>query len=269
MDEWIKAAFLGVVEGVTEFLPISSTGHLLIASRLIHFSESLGGTFEVFIQFGAVLAVLVFYSGDLLAQARALPREPRARQFWLLIVVAFLPAAVAGLLLRDWIKAVLFTSPLVIAWAFIAGGIVLIGVELIPRKPATTKDVMTLTWRQALAIGLAQVVALVPGVSRSGASIVGGLLVGLDRPSATAFSFYLAIPTLGAATLYDLARSLPKLNSSDIGYLLVGTLVAGVVAGLSIRWLLHYVAHHTFVALGVYRIVAGGLLLVLVFTNVL
>jgi undecaprenyl-diphosphatase len=268
MDEWIKAALLGVVEGVTEFLPISSTGHLLIASRLIHFSESLGGTFEVFIQFGAVLAVLGFYAGDLIAQARGLPTEPRTRHFWLMILVAFLPAAVAGLLLRDWIKGALFTSPMVIAWAFIAGGIVLIGVELIPHKPATTKDVMTLTWRQALAIGLAQVLALVPGVSRSGASIVGALLVGLDRPSATAFSFYLAIPTLGAATLYELARSVSTLKQSDIGYLLIGTVVAGVVAGLSIRWLLRYVAHHTFVAFGVYRIIAGALLLGLLATNV-
>jgi undecaprenyl-diphosphatase len=267
MDEWIKAAFLGVVEGLTEFLPISSTGHLLIVSRLIHFSESLGGTFEVFIQFGAVLAVLAFYSGDLIAQARALPTEPRIRHFWLMIVVAFLPAAVAGLLLRDWIKTVLFTSPLVIAWALIVGGIVLIVVELLPRKPPSTKEVTTLTWRQALAIGLAQVVSLVPGVSRSGASIIGALLVGLDRPSATAFSFYLAIPTLGAATLYDLARSMSTLKTSDVGYLLLGTVVAGVVAGASIRWLLGYVAHHTFVVFGVYRVIAGALLLVLLVTN--
>jgi undecaprenyl-diphosphatase len=267
MDEWIKAAFLGVVEGVTEFLPISSTGHLVIASRLIHFQESLGGTFEVFIQFGAVLAVLGFYAGDLIVQARSLPREPRTRYFWLMIVVAFLPAAVAGLLLRDWIKAVLFTSPMVIAWAFIAGGIVLIGVELLPRRPATTHEVMAVTWRQALAIGLAQVLALVPGVSRSGASIVGALLVGLDRPSATAFSFYLAIPTLLAATLYDLARSLSTLKSSDIGYLVLGTVVSGVVAAVSIRWLLRYVAHHTFVVFGIYRFAAGALILVLVATN--
>lgn len=267
MDEWIKTIFLGVVEGVTEFLPISSTGHLLVASRLIHFSESLGGTFEVFIQFGAVLAVLSFYAGDLFAQARALPTESRTRRFWLMILVAFLPAAVAGLLLRDWIKAVLFTSPLVIAWALIAGGIVLIGVELLPRPPATTKEVTALTWRQALVIGSAQVLALVPGVSRSGASIVGALLVGLDRPSATAFSFYLAIPTLGAATLYELLRSLSTLKQSDIGYLLVGTIVAGVVAALSIRWLLGYVSNHTFVVFGVYRLVAGVLLLVLLVTN--
>jgi undecaprenyl-diphosphatase len=229
MDEWLKAAFLGVVEGVTEFLPISSTGHLLIASRLIHFQESLGGTFEVFIQFGAVLAVLGFYAGDLIAQASSLSREPRTRYFWLMIVVAFLPAAVAGLLLRDWIKGVLFTSPMVVAWAFIVGGIVLVGVELLPHRPARTHELMAVTWRQAVTIGLAQVFALVPGVSRSGASIVGALLVGLDRPSATAFSFYLAIPTLGAATLYELARSVSTLKQSDIGYLLLGTVAAGVV----------------------------------------
>jgi undecaprenyl-diphosphatase len=267
MDEWLKAAFLGVVEGVTEFLPISSTGHLLIASRLIHFQESLGGTFEVFIQFGAVLAVLGFYAGDLIAQASSLSREPRTRYFWLMIVVAFLPAAVAGLLLRDWIKGVLFTSPMVVAWAFIVGGIVLVGVELLPHRPARTHELMAVTWRQAVTIGLAQVFALVPGVSRSGASIVGALLVGLDRPSATAFSFYLAIPTLGAATLYELARSVSTLKQSDIGYLLLGTVATGVVAGLSIRWLLRYVAHHTFVVFGAYRIAAGALLVVLFATN--
>jgi undecaprenyl-diphosphatase len=269
MEEWIKAVFLGVVEGVTEFLPVSSTGHLLIASRLVRFSESLGGTFEVFIQFGAVLAVLVFYSSDLIAQARALPTNARTRHFWAVVFVAFLPAAVAGLLLRDWIKTVLFASPMVIAWALIVGGIVLIAVELLPRKSATTAELLAVNWRQALAIGLAQVFALVPGVSRSGASIVGGLLVGLDRPSATSFSFYLAIPTLGAATLYDLAKSLSSLKQSDIGYLVVGTVVAGVVAGLSISWLLQYVAHHTFVVFGVYRIIAGALLLVLFATNLL
>jgi undecaprenyl-diphosphatase len=269
MEEWIKTAFLGVVEGLTEFLPVSSTGHLLIASRLIHFSESLGGTFEVFIQFGAVLAVLAFYSGDLIVQARALPTQPRTRHFWLMIILAFLPAAVAGLLLRDFIKGVLFGSPMVIAWALLLGGIVLIAVEMIPRKPPTTKEVMSVSWRQALAIGLAQVIALVPGVSRSGASIVGGLLVGLDRPSATTFSFYLAIPTLGAATLYDLARSVSTLKSGDIGYLVVGTVVTGIVAGLSIRWLLRYVAHHTFVVFGVYRVIAGAVLLVLLTTNVI
>src|SRR3982751_1857082 len=129
MDEWLKTVFLGVVEGITEFLPISSTAHLLIASKLVNFQESLGGTFEIFIQLGAILAVLAFYAHDLLAQARDLPRSRHTRAFWLAILVAFLPAAIAGVLLRDFIKGQLFTSPIVIAWALILGGLVLIAVE--------------------------------------------------------------------------------------------------------------------------------------------
>jgi undecaprenyl-diphosphatase len=264
MDEWLKTIFLGLVEGATEFLPISSTGHLLIASRLVDFRENLGGTFEIFIQFGAVLAVIGFYLGDLLAQARALVREPRARHFWLAIAIAFLPAAVLGLLLRDFIRSALFTSPAVIAWSFILGGIVLIAVELAPRPAAATKEATEVSWPQAIAVGLAQALSLIPGVSRSGASIVGGLLAGMDRPTATTFSFYLAIPTLGAATLYDLARSVRGLSTADLAFLLVGTVVSGVVAWIAIRWLLRYVAHHTLLPFGVYRILAGGALLALI-----
>jgi undecaprenyl-diphosphatase len=268
VEEWLKTVLLGIVEGVTEFLPISSTGHLLVASQLLRFSESMGGTFEVFIQFGAVLAVLGFYAGDLFRQARALPSHPPTRRFWLAIGLAFLPAAVAGLVLRDFIKSQLFTSPAIIAWSFIIGGVVLIGVEYLPRRVVTQK-VTAIGWKQALAIGCAQVVALVPGVSRSGATIVGGLLSGLDRPAATAFSFYLAIPTLGAATLYDLARSFRDLNSGDVAFLLVGTIVSGVVAWLSIGWLLRWVGHHTFVPFGIYRILAGLVLLALISVHVL
>lgn len=262
MEEWLKTVFLGIVEGVTEFLPISSTGHLLVASDLVRFKESVGGTFEVFIQFGAVLAVLSFYASDLLAQARELPRDPHTRKFWVAILIAFLPAAIAGLLLRDFIKNELFTSPTIIGLALVLGGIVLIAVERIPH-PKVTERASSVSWGQALVVGLAQVTALVPGVSRSGATIVGGLLAGLDRPAATTFSFYLAIPTLGAATLYDLAKSVRALTPSDLLYLIVGTVVAGVTAWLSIGWLLRYVAHHTFVPFGIYRIIAGAIVIAL------
>jgi undecaprenyl-diphosphatase len=264
MDEWLKTVLLGIVEGATEFLPISSTGHLLIVSRLVNFQENLGGTFEIFIQFGAVLAVIGYYAADLLAQARALPREPRTRHFWLAILIAFLPAAVVGLLLRDFMRNVLFASPSVIAWSFIIGGLIILVVELVPRQPPVSKEPTDVSWAQAIAVGCAQAVSLIPGVSRSGASIVGGLLVGMDRPTATAFSFYLAIPTLGAATLYDLARSLRSLSRGDLGFLLVGTVVSGVVAWIAIRWLLRYVAHHTLVPFGVYRVLAGAVILALI-----
>lgn len=264
---WVSVSVLGVVEGLTEFLPISSTAHLLIAAELLKFQNSIGGTFEIFIQLGAIFAVIGFYARDLLRQLRSLPTSATTRRFWLGIVVAFLPAALVGLVLRGWIKRVLFASPSVIAWSLIIGGIVLIIVERLPQREAPVRDVERVTLRQALGIGVAQILALVPGVSRSGASIVGGMLAGLDRSTATTFSFYLAIPTLGAATVVDLLGSLHQITSADISRLLVGTLVAMAVAWVSIGWLLRYVAGHRFVGFGIYRIIAGLVILVLVMTG--
>ena len=263
MDELVKATVLGIVEGITEFLPISSTGHLLVAADLLRFGGSAGGTFEIFIQFGAVIALLAFYARDLLGQAAAIPRDGRVRRFWLCVLLAFLPAALVGVLLRGWIKTVLFASPALIATSFILGGIVLIAVERLPRRKVTTVEAEAATLRQALLIGLAQVLALVPGVSRSGASIVGGMLVGLDREAATRFSFYLAIPTLGAATLLELATSLRRLEGGGALLLAVGTVVSMVVAFASIGWLLRYVQSNSFVPFGVYRIAAGLVVLAL------
>ncbi|MGQ9547186.1 MAG: undecaprenyl-diphosphate phosphatase [Roseiflexus sp.] len=263
-DDWWKAAVLGIVEGLTEFLPISSTGHLLIASKLLHFEGSLGGTFEIFIQLGSVLAVMGYYASDLLHQARMAPRDPHTQRFWIAIGVAFLPAAMIGLALHGWIKTVLF-SPAVIGIALITGGIVLIIVERLPRRAATVHDATRLSLRQALGIGIAQVLALTPGVSRSAASIVGGMIVGLDRRAATTFSFYLAIPTLGAATVVDLLTSLDQVTAGDAGRLFLGMVVSLIVAWLSIDWLLRYVANHSFVAFGIYRIIAGVIVLALVF----
>ena len=268
MPELLKSVILGVVEGLTEYLPVSSTGHLLIASNLLKFQGSAGGTFEIFIQFGAVVALLFFYAGDLVAQARAVRTDPRVQRFWLNIVIAVIPAAVLGLLLRGFIKAVLFGSPLVIATSLIVGGIILIVVERVthPAPPASDpkRSIPDLTRTQALIIGCAQATALIPGVSRSGASIVGGLLLGLDRASATNFAFYLALPTLGAATLVDLASSFKTLSSDVLGLLLVGTVVAAIVAAASVKWLLGYVAHHTYVPFGIYRVIAGLVIIGLV-----
>src|SRR5206468_7905064 len=151
-------------------------------SPLLGFREDLGGTFEIFIQFGAVLAVIGFYAGDLLAQARALPREPRVRHFWLAILIAFLPAAVLGLVLRDFIRSALFTSPSVIAWSFIIGGVILIAVEMLPRPAPSTKEETSVTWPQAIAVGFSQVLALIPGVSLSCSAIGGAIRVGRARP---------------------------------------------------------------------------------------
>jgi undecaprenyl-diphosphatase len=261
---WGIVVILGLVEGLTEFLPISSTAHLLLVADLLGFQGSIGGTFEIVIQLGAILAVVAYYANDLRAQARALPTSATARRFWIAIVIAFLPAAVVGLVLRSWIKQVLFASPSVIAWALILGGVALIVIERLPKRTTTAHDVEHISFGQALGIGVAQVLALVPGVSRSGASMIGGILGGLDRRTATAFSFYLAIPTLGAATLVDLLGSLGQITGSDVGRLLVGAAVSGVVAWISIGWLLRYVAGHSFVAFGIYRIGVGVLVLALV-----
>jgi undecaprenyl-diphosphatase len=269
VSDWAKALLLGVIEGITEFLPISSTGHLLVAADLLRFEQRVGGTFEIFIQFGAVLAVLSFYARDLAAQARAARTERTVRRFWLGVVVAFVPAAVAGLLLRDWIKAVLFASPTVIAWSLITGGVVLILVDRLPLPAPVASEVTQVTLGQAVAIGIAQVAALIPGVSRSGAAQVGGLLAGLDRRTATSFSFYLALPTLGAATLLDLATNLGALTGSDLLELLLGTSMALVVAWLSIGWLLRFVAARGFLAFGLYRIAAGLAILALLRTPLL
>jgi undecaprenyl-diphosphatase len=266
---WVSVVILGIVEGITEFLPISSTGHLLIAADLLRFEESIGGTFEIFIQLGAILAVVAYYARDLFAQVRTVRTDPAVRRLWLGILAAFMPAAIIGLLLRDWIKSVLFESPSLIAWSLILGGVVLIIVEKGPKRTTTTQSLEQITLRQAIAIGFIQVLALIPGVSRSGASMVGGMLGGLDRKTATAFSFYLAIPTLGAATIVDLLGSLDLITSADIARLAVGALVAMAVAWWCIAWLLRYVSNHSFVAFGVYRILAGIVILGLVMAGIL
>jgi undecaprenyl-diphosphatase len=266
---WVQVVLLGIVEGITEFLPISSTAHLLIVADLLDFQYSIDGTFEIFIQLGATLAVVAFYFRALLEQARAVTTSAEVRRFWLGIVIAFLPAAFIGLALRDWIKTVLFESPIVIACSLIIGGIIFIIVERRPREAAKVDTLTGISFKQALGIGFAQVTALIPGVSRSGASIVGGMFAGLDRPTATAFSFYLSIPTLGGATVFDLLTNLDKVTTDDLGRLFVGTVVSGIVAWISIGWLLRYVASNNFIPFGIYRIIIGALILALVAWGVL
>ncbi|WP_322512456.1 undecaprenyl-diphosphate phosphatase [Chloroflexus sp.] len=267
--DWWQIVILGVVQGITEWLPISSTAHLLLISELLNYKGSIGGTFEIAIQFGTVCSVLLFYWRDLLGQANALIGRGNptaittARKLWIGVIIAFVPAAVVGILARDFIKAVLFESPLVIAAALIIGGIIFLLIERNSAKhrASAAVDFTAVSNRRALMVGIAQIFALVPGVSRSGASIVGGLLAGFDRPTATAFSFYLAIPTLGAATLVDLIGSLDQIQASDWGRLLLGATVAMIVGYGCIGWLLRYIATHNFTAFGYYRIVAGVLII--------
>jgi undecaprenyl-diphosphatase len=261
MLDIVYALILGLVEGLTEFLPISSTGHLLLASVVLNFPPAepagLRATFDIFIQIGAVLAVLIFYWRSLLQQARRLPSDRQTQRFWLNIFIAFVPAALLGLLFLDKIESVLL-SPIPIGIALILGGIVFLVVESKPQQ-GNTRSLEQVTTPQALAIGVAQVFSLVPGVSRSGASIVGGLLAGLDRVTATTFSFYLFIPTLGMATLYRLFKAVinHELTMTYVPSLAAGTVAAFVVSYLSIRWLLGYVATHSFRVFGVYRIIAA------------
>lgn len=264
MEEWIKVIILGIVEGVTEFLPVSSTGHLIVSAWLLDLDSALSGTFEIFIQIGAVVAVVLLYRAQIVEQVRSVNHDRGVQRFWLGIVLAFVPAAVLGFLLADTVKEVLF-SPVVVAVSLILGGVAFLLLERWPwlQQRANTTQLTGVTLRQALAVGILQTLALVPGVSRSGASIIGGMLAGLDRRTATQFSFYLAIPTLGGATVYELLRSLDSINPQELFYLLLGAVVSGVVAWFSIRWLLNYISRNTFIPFGYYRIIVGLLILLL------
>ena len=253
----LKALVMGVVEGLTEFLPVSSTAHLILAGEVLNYPEAGRVTMEIFIQVGAILAVVWYYRAELTALATQAGRDPAARALPLKLLVAFVPAAVAGLLLHHAIEEHLFT-PASVAAALILGGIVILVVEA--RHPqARTNDVMAIGWRESLLIGLAQVTSLVPGVSRAGATIIGGLLVGLGRPAATQFSFYLAIPTVGAASVYSLAQAVHHglLTADDASALAVGLVAAFVSALVVIQAFLAYVRRHDFTVFAYYRIAVG------------
>lgn len=270
MAEWIKVILLGIVQGVTEFLPISSTGHLIVTGAILNFENSLGGTFEIFIQLGSVVAVIGFYRADLLQQVRTLRTDPNTQRLWVALLIAAIPAGIIGFLFRDWIKDVLFT-PSVVALALVFGGVIFILVESRPAQPEASKtaSLTEISPRQALMIGFIQVFALIPGMSRSGSTIIGGLLAGLDRRVATAFSFYLSIPVLGGATIADLVFSLDDITGDDLLNLLLGAVVSGIVAWFAIGWLLRYVARNNFIFFGYYRIAVGIVILVLVAANII
>ena len=264
MDDILKVVILAFIEGVTEFLPVSSTGHLIVGAALLDFDAMGGVLFEIFIQFGAVVAVILYYRKTLISHAAGFRTRPDTRRFWLQLLIACVPAALIGFLLSEQIEALLF-SPTVVAISLIVGGVAFLVVERLPRfrRPgidAPTK-LLAVTARQAIAVGMLQVLALVPGMSRSGTSIVGGMLAGMDRRQSTEFSFFLAIPLLGSATVYKLLSSLGELQPSDLLLLLLGTAFAGVFAWLAIDWLLKFVSRNRFVIFGYYRIAAGLLIL--------
>lgn len=269
MEELIKIIILGIVEGITEFLPVSSTGHLIVFSQLLNSEMGrLGGTFEIFIQLGAVVAVFVYYFSDIRKQITTVHKDPAVQRLWVNIIIAAIPAAILGFLLRGFIKETLF-NPLVIAITLIIGGVIFILIERTPRPETEGQTMDAITLKQAGIIGIFQALAMIPGVSRSGATIIGGLLNGINRSVITQFSFYLAIPVLGGATIIDLILSLDELQSGDLVYLFIGAIISGIVAWLAIRWLLTYISKNSFIVFGYYRIIAGIIILVLFATQVL
>jgi undecaprenyl-diphosphatase len=260
----LTAAILGLVEGLTEFLPVSSTGHLIVAGSLLHYTGDKAKLFEIVIQAGAILAVCWEFRRKFIDVAAKLFTDRGAQRFVMNLFIAFLPAAILGLAFAKAIKAHLF-APVPVAAAFIVGALVILWVEARQRKhPAVVRisSVDDMRWPDALKVGLAQAFALIPGTSRSGATIIGGMLFGLSRKAAPEFSFFLAIPTLFAACGYEMVKNRHLLSSADLPAFGVGFAAAFVCAFLCVRWLLRYISRHDFVPFAWYRIAFGAVILV-------
>jgi undecaprenyl-diphosphatase len=262
----LKALTLGIVEGLTEFLPISSTGHLILVGDLLNFNDEKGKMFEVVIQFGAILAVCWEFRARLVSVVSGLRAgQEDAQRFVLNLAVAFMPAAVLGLLFASKIKQYLF-KPVPVALAFIVGGLLILWAER-RKHVIRIREVDEMTWRDALKIGLAQSLALIPGTSRSGATIIGGLFFGMSRKAATEFSFFLAIPTLFAASAYELVKYRHLLSTDDLGMFAVGGAASFVSAFFAVRGLLRYISRHDFSAFAWYRIGFGIIVLLTAYTG--
>ena len=257
----VKAAIMGVVEGLTEFLPISSTGHLILAGALLGFDDDKAKVFDIAIQTGAIFAVILVYWQKIRATVAALPNSRQAQRFALNVLIGFLPAVVLGLAFGKVIKAHLFT-PVVVASTFILGGFIILWAER--RSPVATRvtSVDDMSPLDALKVGLVQCLAMVPGTSRSGATIIGGMLLGLSRKAATDYSFFLAMPTLIGAGVYSLYKERALLSMGDAPLFAVGLLFSFLSAWICVRWLLRYISSHSFVPFAWYRIVFGVLVLV-------
>jgi undecaprenyl-diphosphatase len=268
-----KALILGVVEGLTEFLPISSTGHLILVGDLLDFNDERGKAFEVIIQFGAILAVCWEFRGKLWGVMKTIKTSPISRGFVINLLIASIPAMGLAFIFGKYIKAFLF-SPIPVATAFIVGALIIFWAERRQQKAITAKNriqsIDDLTPLDALKVGLAQCAALIPGTSRSGATIIGGMLFGLPRSVATEFSFFLAIPVIGGATAYELLKlwKNPVSLSGDFTWaIMVGFISAFISAFICVRWLIHYVARHNFIPFAWYRIVFGLLVLITAYSG--
>jgi undecaprenyl-diphosphatase len=255
----LEAVILGLVEGATEFIPVSSTGHLIVVGEWLGQVGERAKTFDIFIQLGAILAIVWLYRARLTDTLRAARTDPKSRRFLVNLLIAFLPAALVGFLVHDWLKEHLFRID-VVAAALVVGGILILLIERW-RPRVRYQNVMDLPPTIALGVGLAQVLSLVPGTSRSGATIMGGYALGLSRTAATEFSFFLAIPVMFAATGYDLLKSLSTLTAADVPFFAVGFLVSFLSALAIVKVFLSYVSNHSFSVFAWYRIVFGALLL--------
>ncbi len=265
----IKAALMGIVEGLTEFLPISSTGHLILAGALLGFDDEKAKVFDIAIQTGAIFAVILVYWQKIRSTLVALPTEKQAQQFALNVLIAFIPAVVLGLLFGKAIKAHLFT-PVVVATTFIIGGFIILWAERLQKQSTTivrVSSVDDMGPMDALKVGLVQCLAMIPGTSRSGATIIGGMLLGLSRKAATDFSFFLAMPTLIGAGVYSLYKERALLSVADVSMFAVGLVFSFISAWLCVRWLLRYISTHDFVPFAYYRIAFGVVVLITAWTG--
>jgi undecaprenyl-diphosphatase len=253
------ALVLGIVEGLTEFLPVSSTGHLIIVGDLLGYNDETSKVFKIVIQFAAVLAVCWDYRARLGQVAAGLASDPVARRFVGLLFIGFLPAAVLGLMFHSTIKALLF-NPLTVATALVVGGLIILYLEKRAYHPGL-QSVDEMRWADALKVGFAQALAMVPGTSRSGATIMGGLLFGLSRKTAAEFSFFLAIPTMFAATAYDLYKNRALLEAGDLPVFAIGFVASFFAAMLAVKVFIRFISNHTFIAFAWYRIVFGLIVL--------
>lgn len=256
----LKATLMGIVEGLTEFLPVSSTGHLILTGSLLGFDDDKAKVFDIAIQTGAIFAVVIVYWQRIRATLIALPSQKQAQRFALNVLIGFLPAAVVGLLIYKTLKTYLFNAP-VVAGAFIVGAFIILWVEKKARLVPRIQDVDEMSPLDAFKVGLVQCLGMIPGTSRSGATIIGGMVLGLSRKAATEFSFFLAIPTLIGAGAYSLYKERALLSWADLPLFMVGLLVSFISAWLCIRWLLRYIASHSFVGFAYYRIVFGVVVL--------
>jgi len=261
----LHALILGIVEGLTEFLPVSSTGHLILVGQLLNFNDDKGKVFEIAIQFAAILGVVWEYRARLGHALVNVTTEPASRRLAINLFVAFLPAAVLGFLFIKQIKHYLF-NPIVVASALIIGGVLILWAER-RKHVVRAETVDDMTWRDALKVGFAQALAMIPGTSRSGATIIGGLFFGLSRKTVTEFSFFLAIPTMFAATFYDVFKNRALFSADDIGLFAVGSAASFISALLAVRGLIRFISRHDFTVFAWYRIVFGLLVLLSAYTG--